>query len=176
MTNTLMQRAQAGDAEAYRLVLETARAILTVYARRFLIRMGITDRAEAEDRVQEILLALHEKRHTYDPSQPFEPWLFTIARYKLIDYGRRTKRRPPSTELDEEAFAAPVFEEPASHADLEKLLADLPERSREVLRLVKLEGLSVAEAAARAQMSESAIKVLVHRTLKQLRKKSSEAT
>lgn len=175
MTNTLMQRAQAGDAQAYRLVLETARVILKVYARRFLLRMGVADPAEAEDRVQEILLAVHQKRHTFDPSQPFEPWLFAIARYKLIDYGRQRKRRPEWRELDEETLATPVFEEAASRDDLEKLLSQLPERSREVLRMVKLEGLSVAEAAARSQMSESALKVLVHRTLKKLRKRSEAA-
>jgi RNA polymerase sigma-70 factor (ECF subfamily) len=167
-----MRRAQKGDAHAYRELLEAARALITVYASRALARMGIEDRASAEDLVQETLLALHDKRHTYDPAQPFMPWLIAIARYKVIDFGRRKSRDRKAIEfsLIEETLASPVFIEPGTDRDLAALLGTLPERSRRAVTALKLEGLSVAETAAREGASESAIKVTVHRALKTLRK------
>lgn len=167
----LMRRAQDGDAEAYRECLSVSRVLVTLYATRVLGRMGIRDTGYAEDMVQEVLLAVHAKRHTYDPSQLFTPWLFAIARYKLIDFGRRRKQEAGRQPLDglDEALAAPVFSEPGVEDDLRKLVSTLPARQRELLGLVKLEGLSVAEAAARAGMSEGAVKVSVHRAMKSLK-------
>jgi RNA polymerase sigma-70 factor (ECF subfamily) len=166
-----MRKAQQGDALAYRELLEGARAILKVYAGRVLSRMGKREAATIDDVVQDVLLAIHEKRHTYDAAQPFLPWLFAIARYKLIDYGRREKRKPTSVaiEMVESALVAPVFSEPAAASDLETLISGLPEKTKKILELVKLEGLSIAEAAAVTQMSESAVKVTIHRALKALR-------
>ena len=166
-----MKQAQKGDKEAYREVLSVLRTILEAYASGVLRRMGKYDAATVEDLVQEILIALHEKRHTYDAARPFLPWAFAIARYKLIDHGRREKRRPGNVALEsmEEFLKSPVFEEPGSASDLAVALSKLPEKSRNLLELVKVEGLSVAEAAAKTKMSESAIKVAVHRALKTLR-------
>jgi RNA polymerase sigma-70 factor (ECF subfamily) len=168
-----MRLAQDGDAHAYRELLESTRAILQVYVRRVLGRMGLADPGEVEDRVQEILLALHDKRHTYDPRRPFLPWLFAISRYKLIDYGRGRRRAPRSVPVEsvEDMLEAPVFAEPGAAHELAALLGALTPRAREALELVKIEGLSVAEAAARTRMSESALKVTVHRALKHLRAK-----
>jgi RNA polymerase sigma factor (sigma-70 family) len=166
-----MALAQLGDAQAYRDVLGVARAILQAYASGVLRRMGKYDANTVEDMVQEILIALHEKRHTYDPRRAFLPWLFAIARYKLIDFGRKEKRRPIQIHLDavEQALSAPVFQEAGSAQDLAVAMAKLPEKSRHILEMVKVEGLSVAEAAAKTRMTESALKVAVHRALKMLR-------
>lgn len=166
-----MAAAQRGDGAAYRALLETIRGLLRAYLGRVVNRMGIKDSFVVEDLTQEVLLAVHLKRHTYDPRQPFLPWLFSIARYKVIDHGRRRRHSPTAwtKAVALEALADPVFAEPGVAADLETLLGRLPERSRRALELVKLEGLSVAEAAARTQMTESALKVTVHRALKTLR-------
>jgi RNA polymerase sigma-70 factor (ECF subfamily) len=173
-----MRQAQAGDAGAYRELLQSVRVLLMVYTSRVLSRMGIQDPALVDDLVQEVLLAIHEKRHTYDAAQPFTPWLFAIARYKIIDSARSRRRRHtvfsalphPDEDWQMESFLeAPVFTDPTTAADLDSLLSTLPERSRRALELVKLEGLSVAEAAARLKSSESALKVTVHRALKALR-------
>lgn len=166
-----MAAAQRGDAAAYRALLETVRGLLAVYLGRVVNRMGIRESYVVEDLTQEVLLAVHLKRHTYDPRQPFLPWLFSIARYKVIDHGRRRRRSPTAWPAEKalEALADPVLGEPGAASDLRSLLDRLPERSRRALELVKLEGLSVAEAAARSQMSESALKVTAHRALKTLR-------
>jgi len=168
-----MRLAQQGDAEAYRGLLEAVGVILQVYASKALKRMGIQDQNFADDIVQETLLALHHKRHTYDPTQLFTPWLFAIARYKLIDFGRRRRRDSASLNIEdfEDLLESPVLSEPATASDLKGLVDKLPEKSRRVLALVKLEGLSIAEAAACTQMSESAVKVTIHRAIKALRSK-----
>ena len=168
-----MQRAQAGDVQAYRELLEAVRVILQIYSARSLKRMGIQDQGSVDDLVQEILLAIHNKRHTYDPTLMFTPWLFAIARYKLIDFARASRRRGHTVSIDEveEELSAPVFADPTAEGDLSGLLAALPEKSRRILELIKLEGLSVAETSARMQMRESAVKVTVHRALKNLRAK-----
>jgi RNA polymerase sigma-70 factor (ECF subfamily) len=119
--------------------------------------------------VQETLIAIHAKRATYDSSQPFTAWVYGIARYKLIDEFRRLKRKPTAP-LDEasELFAHDEREEITAKRDVEKLLAKLPEAKRALLRAIKIDGLSVAEASAQTGMSESAVKVGVHRALKTL--------
>ncbi len=174
----LMRQAQEGDAEAYRVLLSSVQAIMKVYVRNTLRRMGLEDPALGEDLVQEVLIAIHEKRHTYDPSRLFTPWLFAIARYKLIDSGRKMRtqragRYAIPLEDIQDTMAEPVFSDPTAARDLEVLLGELPEKSRRVLELVKIEGLSVAETAAREEMSETAVKVTVHRAIKRLREQLS---
>jgi RNA polymerase sigma-70 factor (ECF subfamily) len=170
----LMRRAQGGDGVAYDELLTAVRVILTVYVRSASRRLHRDDPAVTDDVVQEALLALHRKRHTYDPAQPFMPWALAIARYKVIDAWRARRRRPadPTEASELEAVAAegsPAADDAVARTDVEQLLAQLPERTRRLVELVKLEGFSVAEAAAATQMSESAVKVAVHRALKTLR-------
>lgn len=167
-----MAAAQKGDGTAYGELLETLHPLLSAYAGRGLARMGRRDSGRVDDLVQEVLLALHEKRHTYDPRQPFLPWLFSIARYKLIDFGRREKHRSSGIpwEAVEASLEAPVFAEAGAQADLEALLRTLPEKPRRALELVKLQGLTAAEAAAATQMSVSAVKVAIHRAIQTLKK------
>lgn len=79
-----MIAALAGDEAAYRRLLSDVAAALRPVARRGLERAGRSG-SDAEDIVQETLIALHQKRHTWRPSEPVGPWLRAIARYKLVD-------------------------------------------------------------------------------------------
>jgi RNA polymerase sigma-70 factor (ECF subfamily) len=123
---------------------------------------------ETEDLVQEALIVIHTQRHTYDPEQPLTPWVYAIARYKLIDHLRRTRATTADVPLEnaDDILASDDNAAAESQFDLAKLLERLPERMRLSLQYVKLEGLSVAEAADRSGMSQSAVKVNVHRGLK----------
>jgi RNA polymerase sigma-70 factor (ECF subfamily) len=125
--------------------------------------------SDVEDLVQETLIAIHTKRATYDPSMPFTAWLHAIARYKLIDHLRRAKvRRTLPLEHAESVFADEDTEAAVAKRDVELLLARLPESKRDLLRQTKIEGLSTAEAAQRSGLSESGVKVGVHRAMKAL--------
>lgn len=163
----LWLRAQAGDERAYRECLGRIATRLRGYFRRRL--QDLPD--EVEDLVQETLLALHLQRGTYDPTLPVSAWAVAIARHKLVDLwrrrGRREHRHDHIDDVDEHLLAADTDDGAAGH-DLEKLLQELPQAQRLAIVLTKVEGLSVAEAAARSGASESAIKVQVHRGLKRL--------
>ena len=157
----LMIAALDGDAAAYRALLTA----LTPHLRAYFARRT----ADAEDLVQETLIAIHTKRATYDRALPFTAWLHAIARYKLIDHFRRMKlRRTLPLEEAESVVAESDAESIAARRDVEKLLATLPANKRRLLEQTKLEGLSTAEAASRSGISESAVKVGVHRALKSL--------
>jgi RNA polymerase sigma-70 factor, ECF subfamily len=160
----LMVAALEGDAAAYRGLLTE----LTHYLRAYYTRR-LNTAADAEDLVQETLMAIHTRRMTYDADQPFTAWLHAIARYKLIDHYRRGKLRHVLP-LDEaqSIFAEEETETASATFDVEQLLETLPESRRALIRHVKLEGLSTAETAARTGLSEAAVKVGVHRGLKKL--------
>lgn len=123
---------------------------------------------EAEDLVQEALMAIHTRRHTYDPSQPFTPWLYAIARYKFVDYLRRTRTSMQDLPIeDTREISTPADQaEVESSLDLQKLMSSLPLNMKAAIQAVKLDGLSVSEAAMQTGMSESNVKVSVHRGLK----------
>lgn len=159
-------RGLAGDGAAYHAFLKELSGFLRAYLRGRLA--GIPD--EVEDLVQETLLAVHNQRHTYDPAQPLTAWVHAIARYKMVDLLRRRAGRDAMHDpLDEDAlFAAPDLEAHEARRDLAVLLAQLPDRHRLPIVHVKLEGLSVAETARLTGMSESAVKVGIHRGLKAL--------
>lgn len=157
----------AGDAPAYHAFLRELSAHLRAFLRKRLVRLP----DEVEDLLQESLLAVHNQRHTYDASQPLTAWVHAIAKYKLVDSLRRRARRDLLTDpLDEESdfFSSADTDAAEARRDLGKLLAQLPERQRLPIIHMKLEGLSVAEAARATGMSESAVKVGVHRGLKAL--------
>ena len=165
----LMIAGLAGDDAAHRALLERLSGQLRAYFKGQLNRIG-RGPVESEDLVQEVLIAIHTRRHTYDRSQPFTPWMYAIARYKFLDYLRRTKVSAADVPIDEVPELA-VHDDSAhveSSLDLKKLLAELSPRARQNIQFVKLDGLSVSEAAARSGMSESAVKVSVHRGLKAL--------
>lgn len=163
----LMLAGLDGDSAAYRSLLERLSRLLRNYYRARLRRFG-REATEAEDLMQEVLLAIHTRRHTYDTSLPFLPWLYAVARYRLIDHLRKTRgsrANVPLDDVDELAGSENHAGVESSH-DLQKLLRELPEKKRRAIQCVKLDGLSVAEAAERCGMSESAIKINVHRGLK----------
>lgn len=156
-----------GDGTAYQAFLKELAAHLRAYFRKRLSRLP----DEVEDLVQETLLAVHNQRQTYDPGQPLTAWVHAIAKYKLVDLLRRRAGREMLTDpLDDEAevFAASDHDAAEARRDLGKLLDRLPDRFRLPIIHTKLEGLSVTEAAQATGMSESAIKVGVHRGLKAL--------
>jgi len=156
-----------GDSAAYQAFLRELASHLRAFLRKRLARLP----EEVEDLVQESLLAVHNQRHTYDRQQPLTAWVFALARYKLIDFLRRRSRTDLLHDpLDEEGelLAASDNEAVEARRDIAKLLSELPARYRLPIIYVKLEGLSVAEAAQRAGMSESAVKIGIHRGLRVL--------
>jgi len=159
--------ALAGHAAAYRLFLETISVRLRGYLRQMLARAGRSEPSEAEDVLQETLLALHLSRHTYDATSPVTAWAHAIARYKLVDHLRRSGRHAGNLPIDDEAcqLAAPGGAAPDARLDLERAMQALPERTRTLIGRVKIQGASVAEAANAAGMTETAAKVAIHRGL-----------
>ena len=161
---SLLIRGLAGDGAAYHAFLKDLSGFLRAYLRGRLA--GIPD--EVEDLVQETLLAIHLKRHTWDDQQPLEPWARGIARYKMIDALRRrgfADHKP----IDDfaEFLAAPEADEVGMLATRD-LLAKLPERDRHIVQAVSIEGRSAKEAGAALGMTEGAIRVALHRALKAL--------
>lgn len=163
----LWLKAQAGDDAAYRDALRAIASRVRGYLRR---RLDSTP-DEVEDLVQDVLLALHLQRGTWNPATPVEAWVLAIARYKLVDLWRRRGRQEalhdPIDDVAESALVAPQADATAGR-DLARLLESLPAAQREAIVLTKVEGLSVSEACARTGASESALKVQVHRGLKRL--------
>lgn len=164
---TWMMAGLAGDMTAYRKLLDA----LTPRLRAFVARHLISDyAADVEDIVQEILIAVHTQRTRYDGSRPLAPWLFAISRYKLIDHCRRAGRRGVSVSVDavEDLLIAPESEAALDTSELGPLLEQLPSKQRTAIDLVKLQALSVRDAAQKSGMSEAAIRVNVHRGIKTL--------
>ena len=169
-----MQKAQAGDEAAYRsLLIELSERLRVFFRRRLKSLTG-----EVEDLVQETLLAIHNQRHTYDDALPLTVWVYAIARYKMVDLLRRRGRKEMLNDpLDDSADLLAEQDSQAGDArrDLSHLLRTLPNRQRLAIVHVKIDGLSVAETARMTGMSESAVKVNVHRGLKSLAKKVRES-
>ena len=163
----LLLRGLQADAAAYERFLKELGAHLRAFLRRRLSQyLG-----EVDDLVQETLLAVHNQRHTYRPEMPVTAWAHAIARYKLIDWLRshaaKEARNDPLDDADE-LFASSDSEAAEARRDLGQLLQTLPDKQRLPIEYVKLEGLSVVETARLTGLSESAVKVGVHRGLKAL--------
>jgi RNA polymerase sigma factor (sigma-70 family) len=167
----LMARAQRGDGEAYRRLLMDVAPFLQSLARRH-----HRDPRDVEDTVQDVLLTVHAVRHTYDPQRPFGPWLVAIAKRRMIDRLRvqgRATAREVATDFDDVTFFAPEANQ--AESDLNKrvlgaAIERLPPGQREAVRLLKLQEMSLQRAAAVSGMSVAALKVAMHRALKNLRK------
>jgi RNA polymerase sigma factor (sigma-70 family) len=157
----LMAAVQRGDGNAYRTLL----AELALWLHRYYVRR--LPPAMTDDAVQDVLLAVHEKRHTYDPSRPFGPWLAAIARYKWIDR-MRSLRAEIAEPLDDNLSVADHEESVIAGSTFRHLLAELKSPQAEAIRLVKLEGYSVEEASRATGQSISLIKVNIHRGLRRL--------
>ena len=162
---SLMLRGLNGDAGAWRVLLTD----LGAHLRPFFARRLFDGGADAEDLVQETLIAIHAKRTTWDRNQAFSGWAYAIARHKLIDHLRRRGRRPTHPlEEASELFADHTVEDGATSADLSRCLSVLPARQRRLIEDVRLRGLTVAEAAANHGYSVTAAKVSIHRSMKSL--------
>ena len=157
----LMVLSQKGDRQAYAALLHACQSWLRGYYSRRIAP------AQLDDLVQETLMALHTKRASWDATRPFLPWLAAIARYRWVDHLRRLYRAETQAlqhdvagQDDEPAIAARL--------SLDRLLGLLPPAQERAIALVKIEGLSVAEASAVTGQSEALVKVNIHRGLKKL--------
>lgn len=163
----LMASAQAGSASDYRQLLEELAQVIQNF-----LRSRFGDYNFIEDCVQEVLIAIHQARHTYDPRRPFRAWLFAIVRNKAIDFFRQQRTRSKAYDRyhrEQEIFSLPVNPDVA-HSEISagRLLEALSAQHREVLVLTKIIGFSIAETAEKLGISESAVKVRVHRAVRKL--------
>jgi RNA polymerase sigma-70 factor (ECF subfamily) len=170
----LMRLTQSGDSGAYNQLLTRIEKMLQSY-----VRKSVRDDM-AEDVIQEIILGIHAKRNTFNTEQFFLPWLYAIARYKVIDYIRAKGKRevllidPEDSEsllASDILLASDFFGVVDSFTvdDLESLFVDLPEKQREVIKSVKIDGLSIKETSTKLNLTESDIKISIHRALKTLK-------
>lgn len=166
-----MGRAQDGDQRAYRLVLSALVPVVRVRVRR-----RIYDEALAEDVVQEVLMTVHRLRHTYDPALPLLPWVSAIVSARAIDALRRQGRSRGREVSDGDALgcaadagAAAAFEALGAERDVAGMLSMLPERQRQMVEMVKLQDMSLDDAAQESRLSVSAVKSLLHRAILRMR-------
>lgn len=165
----LMRAAQDGDRLAYETLLTEVATTVRAF-----VRKRLHDVDSQEEVVQDTLLCIHRDRHTYDPGRPFRPWMYAITRHRLSDHLEKQRRR---TRI--EVLADADAEDPAS-ADasardrrapgiLHHALAQLSNAQREIIQMLKLDGLSVAEISTRTGLTASTVKVTAHRGYKRLR-------
>lgn len=169
--SNLMVQAQDGNQEAYRRLLEA----VTPYLRSLAGRC-FKDSADVEDAVQDVLLTVHLVRHAYDPARPFGPWLVAIANRRIVDRLRRdTRRRSREVALsaDHETFADPetnLHKDALDEAALGHAIERLPPDQRQTITMLKLNEMSLKEAAAASGRSIPSLKVATHRAIRGLRR------
>jgi RNA polymerase sigma-70 factor (ECF subfamily) len=170
----LMRAAIGGDAQAYDRLLRDLSCVLRGRVRHVLARAGQRD-MDVEDVVQEVLLAVHLKRNTWQPDQPFGPWVAAIARHKAVDAMRRRGWRShvPIEEFAE-ILAGEEPEPRTSDREVARHLERLSPRQREVVQAIAILGASIAETAEQLKMSEVAVRVALHRGLASLAKAHRE--
>lgn len=170
-----MRAARAGDDAAYRDLL-TAMAPVLRHAAAAALRRAGQGNGEVEDIVQETLLAIHLKRHTWDGAQPLAPWVHAILRHKVIDVLRRRGRR---AEVPVDPFIETLPDaqaDPDAAGDTTRLLARLEPRARAIVTALALEDRPVPAVAKDLNMSEGALRVALHRALKKLAALSAAST
>lgn len=166
----LLRLAQDGNSQAYEELLKGLQNIVRAF-----VISRLSDTSSVEDVVQDVLLSIHGARHTFDSTKPFFPWFFAIVRRRYIDSLRRTYRkrdrgldeRLPNSGEYKDAVQEPSFELMEA---LRREFLRLPEKQQIAFRLTKIEGYSVADTAEKTGMTESAVKVYVHRAYKALKK------
>lgn len=162
-----MQAAQRGEATAYRELLHA----LTPRVRRIVAgRQSFARAADVEDMVQDVLLSVHAVRDTYDPARPFMPWLLAIVRHRVADGARRYARTAArEVHLDDVTFHDPETNPRVCAVEdldvLRRAVAALPAGQRQAIELLKLQELSLKEAAAASGVSVGALKVAAHRAM-----------
>jgi RNA polymerase sigma-70 factor (ECF subfamily) len=170
--STLMVAVQKGDRRAYHALLTAITPLIRTQVRRHW-RDGSVD--QAEDVVQEVLLSLHQVRHTYDPVRPFRPWLGAIIKFRLADAARRGARRSANevaVEILPETFSGAETNDGSEGLDaadsLKQAMAKLPEGQRQAIDLLKLKGLSLKEASDQSGQTVASLKVATHRAIRKL--------
>ena len=167
----LMSRAQDGDGQAYAALLHALVPVI-----RAIVRKQIDNDALIEDVIQDVLLTLHRVRHTYDPANPFLPWLMAITRARTIDALRRQGRFSRREVVDEQgmdvADATPAQREQRqdSSDELYGFLNQLPARQRQIVENIHLQEMSLLQAAKENNLTVAAVKSLLHRALSNLRR------
>jgi RNA polymerase sigma factor (sigma-70 family) len=160
----LMIAAQAGDQEAYRALLEALQPLLRAYVKR-----RLRDEEAVADVCQDVLLTMHRVRHTFEPGRAFEPWFYAIARSRFVDHLRRRRRRGDLEVSSDDGPELAAQEEPTGWNRFLEVMETLPASQREAFSLLKIDGLSVEQAAERAGVTPAALKVRAHRAYGALR-------
>ena len=158
----LMLASQQGDKQAYTVLLTEVQLWLERFFRRRCAP------GQIDDLVQEVMIALHKKRASYDPTRPFLPWLAAIARYRWVDHLRRVYRDAEESLDDDDVAVDGEEESVVARLSLDRMFVQISDKQAEVIELVKIEGLSIQEAAKRSGQTEAAVKVNIHRGLKRL--------
>jgi RNA polymerase sigma-70 factor (ECF subfamily) len=166
-----MRAARRGDSAAYERLLSEIADVVRGLIRWRLGRLGLSAHV-TEDLVQEVLIGLHTKRHTWDAERPFLPWLNAIARHKLADAARQLRREARHRcELTPEQWSTlfePSEDTDRTLIDLDRHLNSLPAGQQEVVRALAIEGASVRTTAQRLHISEGAVRMTLHRALERL--------
>ena len=159
----LLTRAMGGDEAAYRRFLTEISTVLKPFVMRW-TRSGSA--SDVDDLLQEVLIAVHQKRHTWRQGEPVMPWLYAIAKYKSIDAHRRRKRHG-SVDIGDlaETLDDPTTVPNAVAYDVARAVASLTGRQREVVSAISVEGHSIEETARRFGMTNGAVRVAFHRGL-----------
>ena len=157
----LMVAAHRGDTRLYEQLLRELADVIERYIRSRFGALSFT-----EDCVQECLLAIHTGRHTYDPRRPFRPWFFTIVRNKTVDLLRRSYAGDSASTAALGQTHAETADAPDEQIFAGDVLAQLQPNFRSALTLTKICGYTLAEAAERSGISESAMKSRVSRAVR----------
>jgi len=166
--NEWIKAAFNGDKSSYRLLLTNLRPWLMAYFSKRIHKEAV------EDLVQETLMSLHSKMHTYNPEKPFGPWISAVARHRWIDYMRKTLKYI-ELEFNEEIFIPDENKERGAKDDIKKLLKLIPPAQAEVIDLVKLQEMTIEEASNKTGHSQSSVKVMIHRGIKKMAAAVKEA-
>ncbi|WP_299194368.1 sigma-70 family RNA polymerase sigma factor [uncultured Erythrobacter sp.] len=158
----LMAATQDGDKAAGNVLLSEVGLWLERYFRRRVPPHSI------DDLVQDVLIAFYTKRASWDPARPFLPWLAAIARYRWVDHLRKVYKHDSKELMEDDAAQDSDEEVVMARVSLDRLFGQLPDKQAEVIEMVKIEGLSIREAAEKTGQSESLVKVNIHRGLKKL--------
>lgn len=162
----LLRAANRGDGRAYAAFLRAVAPLVRGVAR---ARGPGLSPEECEDIVQETLLAIHRKRHTWREESPVRPWLYAIVRHKVAD-AFRARGRAVLLPVEDVAAALPAPDgaDPTERGDVERVIARLDPRAARIVRAIGLDGASVADTAAALAMTESGVRVALHRALRRL--------
>ena len=162
-----IKEAMEGNQVSYRLLLSDLRNWLFAFFAKRVHQEGI------EDLVQDTLLAVHKKKHTYDQSRSFGAWVNAVARHKWIDKIRTNVKRI-DVELDDNMANPNDSQIMCAKHDVATLLKLIPSAQAEIIKMVKIQELSIEEVSQKTGYSQSYIKVAVHRGMKKLQAKAVE--